>query len=76
MDASGAALSEHKHASAMATAAMMEMISHAQAIQAAVIRGAPAEEVDAIRTRGMDWAAAYFDHMTAAATHVRQIVEP
>lgn len=55
---------------------MMDVISRGQAIQAAVIRKAPASEIDGMRAEAHAVLDAYLDHMTAAAVHVRQIVEP
>jgi hypothetical protein len=69
-------MSEHKKASALGTAALMDIISRAQATQAAVIRGAPQEELEAIRRETHDLVDAYLDHMTSAATHVRAFIEP
>lgn len=68
-------MSAHKEAAQLAMASMMDVISRGQAIQAAVIRNAPAAEIDGMRSEAHAVLDAYLDHMTAAAVHVRQIVE-
>ena len=55
---------------------MMDLVSRGQAIQAAVIRNASREEIEAMRAAAHDAFDAYLDHTTDAATHVRQIVQP
>lgn len=69
-------VSEHRNSQALATAAMMAMISNAQAIQSAVIRGAGAEEIERLREEGRAHHETYLDHMQAAARHVRNFIEP
>ena len=69
-------LSQHRHASALATASLMDLISRAQAIQAATIRGAAPEEIEAMRKEAHDVVDAYLDRMAEAATFVRAIIEP
>lgn len=65
---------EHKAASALATAALMDVIGRTQKMQAAIIRGAHQDEVASIRHQVHDLIDAYLDHSTAAATHVRNII--
>lgn len=55
---------------------MIDLVGHAQVMQAAVIRGAPREEVERMRSVGHDKLDAYLDLMTGAATQVRTIFEP
>lgn len=69
-------VSEHRNSQALATAAMMAMISNAQAIQAAVVRGAGQDEIEQLRDEGRALHESYLDHMQAAATHVRNFIEP
>jgi hypothetical protein len=54
----------------------MQCISQAQAIQAAVVRGAHAAEVEALRHTANAHFESYLDQMTEAAAHVRNIIEP
>lgn len=67
---------EHKKSSKLAMAALMDIISRGQAIQAAVIRGSGAEEIAVMRAEAHDVLDAYLDHTASAAVHVRQILEP
>lgn len=68
-------MSDHKTPLNLATAAIFDIISTAQAIQAATIRNASREEIEAMRATAHDHLDAYLDHMTAAATHVRAILD-
>lgn len=67
---------EHKEAMTLALAGMMDIIAKGRAIQAAVIRSAPAEEIEALRQDAHAMLDAYLDHTASAAVHIRQIVEP
>lgn len=68
-------MSAHKEASALGTAALMDLISRAQAIQAATLRGASGAEIEAIRYDAHAVLDAYLDFMASAATHVRDIIK-
>lgn len=67
-------MSDHRQSLALATAALTEIISRAQAMQAAVIRGADVAEVEELRQAGMAVAEVYFDHSHAAAKATRAIL--
>lgn len=54
----------------------MDIIGRGQAMQAAVIRGAPADEIETMRREAHDVLDAYLDHTTQAAQAVRAIIEP
>lgn len=69
-------MSDHHEALAKASAAMMQMIAQGQSIQAAVIRGAEAAEVEQMRLDGVSIAESYLDHTIKAARAVRAIIEP
>jgi len=69
-------VSDHREALAKATAAMMDIISHSQAIQAAVLRSAGQGELSRIRDEAHDTLDAYLDLSTEAAVAVRSIVKP
>lgn len=69
-------MSAHKAEIAFAQAALLEIISRGQALQAAVLRGATQDEIETIRAETHDVLDAYLDHTASAATHVRQIIEP
>jgi len=59
-----------------ATAALVDIVATARTLEAAVIREAPAAEVEAIRGKAHDLLEAYLDRTSEAATMVRQILEP
>lgn len=67
-------MSNHGASLDLATAALWDIISKGKAIQAATLRRQQ-EDVEAMRSEAHDILDAYLDHMTAAATHVRQITE-
>jgi hypothetical protein len=67
-------LSDHKASVVLASAALMEIISRSQALQAAVIRQATQAELEAIRSGAHDVLDAYLDHSAAAATKARAIL--
>lgn len=67
---------EHRQKMVLAQAALQDIISRAKAIQAATIRSESQERVAAMRAEAHDLLDAYLDHMSAAAVHVRQILEP
>nr|WP_303682840.1 hypothetical protein [Brevundimonas naejangsanensis] len=67
---------KRKKASMLGTAALMEIISRAQSTQAAVLRGAPEAELEILRREAHDLVDSYLDHMTDAARHTREIIEP
>lgn len=69
-------MSEHRQKMVLAQAALQDIISRGQAIQAATIRSDGAERLADMRTEAHDLLDAYLDHMTAAAVHVRQTIEP
>ncbi|WP_297803411.1 hypothetical protein [uncultured Brevundimonas sp.] len=60
---------------ALASAALMELISTGQAVQAAVLRGAGREEVDALRDKARDIADAYIDNCHSAAQQAVEILK-
>lgn len=70
------AVSDHQSALALATSSLMAMIANAQAVQAAVVRGAAVREIEALRDEGRALHETYLDHMQAAAVHVRNLIEP
>ena len=65
----------HKQSMVLALAALQDIISRGQAIQAATVRGEPQESVAALRGEAHDILDAYLDHMTAAAVHARQLLD-
>jgi len=67
---------EHLKERALAHAALQDIIAKGSSIQAATIRKASPETLAAMRQETHDILDAYLDHMTAAAVHVRQILEP
>lgn len=69
-------MSDHRHSAALATSALMGLISRGQAMQAAVLRQASPEELETMRREAHDVLDAYLDHTTQAATAVRSIIEP
>lgn len=69
-------MTDHKQSLGLATAALLEIISRSQAMQAATIRGASQEEIEVMRSESHSVLDAYLDHSVAAATHVRAILEP
>ena len=66
----------HKNSANLATSALMDIISRGQAVQAAAIRDAGAQEHAVIRQQAHDVLDAYLDHMTEAGRHVRAIANP
>jgi hypothetical protein len=66
----------HREAAALATAAIYDLISKGQALQAAVIRGASEAEQTQLRQEAQMIVDAYLDHMAEAAAHVRAIANP
>ncbi len=67
-------MSAHRESSKLATASLMEIISRGQALQAAVIRGAPPEEQEQIRQEMHDVLDAYLDHTAEAAQHALSLL--
>ena len=65
---------EHKKSTKLALASLMDIIARGQAIQAATIRGASAEEIAAMRAEVHDVLDAYLDRVTSAAVHVRELL--
>lgn len=68
-------MSSHKAQLDLATAALLDIISHAQTMQAAVLRQAPGKELEAMRQAGHVKFDDYLNHMTDAATQVRTILD-
>lgn len=68
-------MSEHKDALNLATAALYDIIASGKGLQAATIRNASREDIEAMRSAAHDKLDAYLDHMTSAATHVRAILD-
>lgn len=60
----------------LATAALMDLIGRKEQLQAAVIRGAAPEEIEAMRQQMHDLFDAYLDLSVEAAQHVRAIAHP
>lgn len=76
-DADRAALiGAHKKPAVLATAALMDIIAQARAIEAAALRNASPEDQAALRQRGHDLLDAYFDLTAEAATAVRLLIDP
>lgn len=69
-------LDAHKEPLAKATATLFDIIGHSRKLQAAVIRGAPPEEIEALRMEGTAMYEAYLDLNTEAATHIRALAQP
>ena len=67
---------EHKAPANLATAAMMDLISKGQALQASVIRGDGRVAQELIREQARATLEAYLDHTTEAARLVRAIATP
>ena len=69
-------MSKARDAARLATAAVMDLGARAQAIQAAVLRGADSAEVEGMRQEAMSVAESYLDHTIEAATAARALLEP
>lgn len=69
-------MSDHKRPLTLAFGALNELISRAQAMQAAVIRGDAPEALETMRQEAHDVLDAYLDHSTEAARAARAILEP
>lgn len=57
----------HEGASLRALASIQELIAKALAMQVAIMRDAPAEEIEGLRQEAMSMAEAYLDRMDEAA---------
>lgn len=68
-------MSDPKTSSALAMAAMVEMIAIGQQYQAAVIRGAGRAELDAIRGKAHDMLDAFIDQRAEGGFAVRSILD-
>lgn len=66
---------DHKKPLSLATGALWDIISRAQAMQAATMREAPGDEIEAMRSEAHSVLDAYLDHMTSAATAVRSLIK-
>ena len=65
----------HKKPAALATAAVLEVIQTASALQAAILRGAGPDEQAKLRQKAHDVLDAYLDHTAEAATHVARMID-
>jgi hypothetical protein len=65
----------HRRSIELATAAMLDLISRAQAMQALVLRGEDAEALERMRVEFHDAADAYLDHTIHSARAVRAILD-
>jgi hypothetical protein len=68
-------VADHKTPLALAQAALMEIISKGQAIQAATLRGAGRDEVEKIRAEAHDMLDAYLDRSSEAAAAVKALLD-
>lgn len=68
-------MSEQNDASKLATAALVELIARGRILQAAVLRGAPSDEIERLRQDGVAVAEGYMDQTLAAAKAVRAIID-
>lgn len=64
----------HRDANALTIAALIDMTGRARAIQAAILRGAPDAEVEAMRQEALAVAESYLDHTIEGARAVRAII--
>lgn len=69
-------MTQARESARLATAALMDLGARAQAIQAAVLRGAPAAEIEAMRQEAQAVAESYLDHTIEAAKAARALLEP
>lgn len=65
----------HKQSMVLALAALQDIISRGQAIQAATVRSEGQERAAELRVEAHDLLDAYLDHMTSAAVHARQLLD-
>lgn len=65
---------DHKDAAKLALAGMMDIVAKGRSLQAAVIRNAPAEDIEALRREAHDMLDAYLDHTADAAVHTRKLL--
>lgn len=68
-------MSAHKQSQALATAALMDIISKGKAIQAGAVRAASPADQETIRADAHTILDAYLDHMSDAGAHTRAIIE-
>lgn len=68
-------MSDHRDATKLATATLLELIARGQALQAAVVRGASEQEIEGLRQAGMAVAEAYMDRVQEAARVVRSMID-
>jgi hypothetical protein len=68
-------LTDHKAEIAKGTAALVEIAATGASYQAAVLRGAPAAEVNALRGKAHDLLDAYLDRKSDAAHAVLDILK-
>lgn len=65
----------HKQSMVLALAALQDIISRGQAIQAATVRSEGQDRMAELRAEAHDILDAYLDHMTAAAVVARQLLD-
>lgn len=69
-------MSDHKRPLTLAMAALNELISRAQAMQAAAIRGDGQDAMETMRQEAHDVLDAYLDNTVEAGRAARAILEP